>query len=228
MTETVSAPPSQSQFSHELQQYLTDLFGAERTQYLATALREPGSNFFLRANTLRITKEALVAKLEEENITATIPNSELDAVAIPIHQADPVPRHRHFVIADKAASENVLLGSHLFFPGVKRTDAFEQGSKVTVVNPRGHIVGSGVAQVASKKMHAQKYGIAVKITDSYYTIPSISELDAYKSGLFYSQALPAMLVAPILDPQPDELIIDFCAAPGGKTTHLAQLLNNQG
>jgi 16S rRNA C967 or C1407 C5-methylase (RsmB/RsmF family) len=85
-----------------------------------------------------------------------------------------------------------------------------------------------VAQLASNKMHSQKYGIAVKITEPYYTIPSISELDTYKAGLFYSQSLPAMLVAPILAPQPDETIIDFCAAPGGKTTHLAQILNNKG
>ena len=228
MIETVSVPPSASQFSLELQQYLSNLFGAERTQRLATALREPGSHFFLRTNTLRITTEALVTKLEEANIQATIPDSELDAVAIPIRPADSVPRYQHLVVADKVASENVLLGSHLFFPGVKRTDTFERGSKVTVVNPRGHIVGSGVAQVASKQMYAKQHGIAVKITEPSYLIPSISELDAYKAGLFCSQSFPAMLVALILDPQLGETVIDFCAAPGGKTTHLAQILNNQG
>ena len=224
----MSEPPSESEFSLELRQYLTDLFGAERTKRLATALCKPGSYFYLRTNTLRITKEALVNKLEEENITTTIPDSELDAVAIPIQPADSVTRYKHLVVADKAASENVLLGSHLFLPGVKRTDTFKQGSKVMVVNPRGHIVGCGVAQVASNKMHSKKYGIAVKITEPYYLVPSISELDAYKAGLFYSQSLPAMLVAPILDPKPQETIIDFCAAPGGKTTHLAQILKNQG
>ena len=228
MTETVIEPPSESDISLELRQYFTDLFGAERTLRLTTALCKPGSHFFLRTNTLRTTKDALVRKLEEENITATIPDSELDAVGIPIHPAGSVTRYKSLIVADKAASENVLLGSHLFLPGVKHTDTFKQGSKVTVVNPRGHIVGSGLAQVASKKMHSQKYGIAVKITEPYYTIPTISELDAYKAGLFYSQSLPAMLVAPILNPQPDETIIDFCAAPGGKTTHLAQILNNQG
>jgi 16S rRNA C967 or C1407 C5-methylase (RsmB/RsmF family) len=227
VTKIATQPPCESQFRPELQQYLIDLFGAPRAARLAKALREPGASFFLRTNTLRITADALVTKLEEENISATIPHPELDAIAIPIQPAGPVPRHKHLVVADKVASENVLLGSHLFFPGVKRTDNFEKGSQVTVVNPRGHIVGGGIAQVASKKMPAQKHGIAVKITEAYYTLPSISELDTYKRGLFYSQALPAMFVAPILDPQPDETIIDFCAAPGGKTTHLAQLLNNE-
>jgi predicted ribosome-associated RNA-binding protein Tma20 len=170
----VIEPPSESQFSPELQQYLTKLFSAERTRLLATALREPGSHFFLRTNTLRITNEALVAKLNKENVTATIPHAELDAVAIPIQPAGPIPRYKNLVVADKAASENVLLGSHLFFPGVKRTNRFNKEAKVTVVNPHGYIVGSGIAQVASKKMHTQKHGIAVKITDTHYTVPSLS------------------------------------------------------
>jgi 16S rRNA (cytosine967-C5)-methyltransferase len=36
------------------------------------------------------------------------------------------------------------------------------------------------------------------------------------------------LVGHILDPRPGEKVLDACAAPGGKTTHLAQLMNNRG
>jgi 16S rRNA (cytosine967-C5)-methyltransferase len=37
-----------------------------------------------------------------------------------------------------------------------------------------------------------------------------------------------MLVARLLEPRPGETVVDACAAPGTKTTHLAQLMNNHG
>ena len=37
-----------------------------------------------------------------------------------------------------------------------------------------------------------------------------------------------MLDADVLAPKPGDLVLDFCAAPGGKTTHLAQKMENKG
>ena len=37
-----------------------------------------------------------------------------------------------------------------------------------------------------------------------------------------------MLVAHVVDPQPNELILDVCSAPGGKTTHMVALMDNRG
>jgi len=47
-------------------------------------------------------------------------------------------------------------------------------------------------------------------------------------GYFYIQDEASMLVAHLLAPEPGMVIADLCAAPGGKTTHLAQLMNNRG
>ena len=47
-------------------------------------------------------------------------------------------------------------------------------------------------------------------------------------GFYYVQGVPSMTTVEVLDPQPDETILDLAAAPGGKTTHIAQKMQNSG
>jgi 16S rRNA (cytosine967-C5)-methyltransferase len=50
----------------------------------------------------------------------------------------------------------------------------------------------------------------------------------WEQGLFMPQSRAAMAVSRALDPQPGERVLDLCAAPGGKTTHLAALMQDRG
>jgi 16S rRNA (cytosine967-C5)-methyltransferase len=50
----------------------------------------------------------------------------------------------------------------------------------------------------------------------------------WEAGRFMPQSRAAMAVARLLGPQPGERVLDLCAAPGAKTTHLAALMNNEG
>jgi 16S rRNA (cytosine967-C5)-methyltransferase len=50
----------------------------------------------------------------------------------------------------------------------------------------------------------------------------------FAAGAFQPQSRASMLVAPALDPQPGERVLDLCAAPGGKTTHLAARMGDRG
>ncbi|MBD3754769.1 MAG: 16S rRNA (cytosine(967)-C(5))-methyltransferase RsmB [Gammaproteobacteria bacterium] len=55
----------------------------------------------------------------------------------------------------------------------------------------------------------------------------ISQLPGFDEGAFSVQDPAAQQAATLLDPQPQERILDACAAPGGKTTHLLELSDNQ-
>jgi len=53
-------------------------------------------------------------------------------------------------------------------------------------------------------------------------------ISGYKDGLFSLQDEASAFVSIVVDPQPGETVVDLCAAPGSKTMHLAELMNNYG
>ncbi|KXZ39254.1 NOL1/NOP2/sun family putative RNA methylase [Alkalithermobacter thermoalcaliphilus JW-YL-7 = DSM 7308] len=50
----------------------------------------------------------------------------------------------------------------------------------------------------------------------------------HEAGLYYIQEPSAMAVGEIISPNPGEKVLDLCAAPGGKTTHIASKMNQEG
>ena len=57
---------------------------------------------------------------------------------------------------------------------------------------------------------------------------AIQQLPGFAEGWWTVQDSSAQMVSHLLDPQPGETVIDSCAAPGGKTTHIAELMQDQG
>lgn len=60
------------------------------------------------------------------------------------------------------------------------------------------------------------------------SLPSLDDLVEGFGPDIYIQDESSMLDAAVLDPQPGERVLDLCSAPGGKTTHLAQKMQDQG
>jgi 16S rRNA (cytosine967-C5)-methyltransferase len=56
----------------------------------------------------------------------------------------------------------------------------------------------------------------------------IEKLPGYVDGMYSVQDEAAAFVTKVLDPKPGEVIIDLCAAPGGKSVHMAELMENRG
>lgn len=68
--------------------------------------------------------------------------------------------------------------------------------------------------------------------ENCYTIKntsfSLASTPEYLHGYFYIQEIASQVPALALNPGPEDLVLDMCAAPGSKTTQLAQLMTNKG
>ena len=73
----------------------------------------------------------------------------------------------------------------------------------------------------NEEMNTQDFLILSKVKN-------IENLQEFKDGFFTIQDLSAGQTAKILDPRPVEMVLDACSAPGGKTTYLAELMENKG
>lgn len=72
--------------------------------------------------------------------------------------------------------------------------------------------------------------ISGKLADDsvLYRSGNIGDTSYFKEGQLAIQDESSQLVAPLLDPQEDDLVLDMCCAPGGKTAHMAALMHNRG
>ncbi|XP_017328460.1 tRNA (cytosine(72)-C(5))-methyltransferase NSUN6 isoform X1 [Ictalurus punctatus] len=137
----------------------------------------------------------------------------------------------------------VLRGAHVFAPGVLSAPKFmKAGDAVSVFSDvegrctRGAkeflgkkvFLGNGVCVMNRSDIFCAEgpvRGVAIRMVDALYQSPSF---DGVLPNEVFLQNLPSVVVGHVLGPRPGERILDMCAAPGGKTTHIAALMADQG
>jgi 16S rRNA (cytosine967-C5)-methyltransferase len=58
--------------------------------------------------------------------------------------------------------------------------------------------------------------------------PSLSTDPLFREGFYFVQDEASQIISHLINPQPGERVLDTCAAPGGKSTHMAQLMEDRG
>jgi len=84
------------------------------------------------------------------------------------------------------------------------------------------------------KSRLEKKGVSLEtipfISNAFYYKArfSLGSTPEYLMGYYYLQEAASMLPAVVLGPQPGEVVLDMCAAPGSKTTQICELMRNEG
>ncbi|XP_042560273.1 tRNA (cytosine(72)-C(5))-methyltransferase NSUN6 [Clupea harengus] len=231
---------------------------AEREfEALLSSLSHPPSFTCVRVNTHLAPRRHIQHTLQEE-LTGQQPcgrhGEDVSLVPLPHPQLPDVlllpiigPR-RVCVLASEVlvgaqCGSAVLRGAHVFAPGMlSAPKTLQVGDVVSVFSDvesrctRGAksfegqkvFLGNGVCEMSRSDVFCSGgplRGVAVRMTDRLYTTPCF---DRVLPHLVFLQNLPSVLVSHVLGPRPGECVLDMCAAPGGKTTHIATLMGNKG
>ncbi|XP_062620430.1 tRNA (cytosine(72)-C(5))-methyltransferase NSUN6-like [Saccostrea cucullata] len=222
---------------------------------LMETLASPPMYTTLRLNTLKLSREE-IKDIISEDLRMVYKNRNWDPPQIFLHPSledvlvienrgpKQLKQMEKEVVIDHNCGMAVLRGADIFVQGIIGAPAnMMSGDMVSVyidldgkclkgdMQPMGGSkfhVGNGVAQFSRDNIFKTKptpSGVGILMSEPLYEAPCLSDL---RPDLILAQNLPSIICTHVLDPQPGERILDMCAAPGGKTTHIASKMKNKG
>ncbi|KAL2761431.1 tRNA (cytosine(72)-C(5))-methyltransferase NSUN6 isoform 1 [Daubentonia madagascariensis] len=226
---------------------------AERKfETLLSHLSHPPSFTTVRVNTnltsVQHVKNLLLEELQKQFNGLSVPilqHPDLqDVLLIPvIGPRKNIKKQQCEAIVGAQCGNAVLRGAHVYVPGIVSASKFmKSGDVISVYSDiKGKckkgakefdgtkvFLGNGISELSRKEIFSglpELKGIGIRMTEPVYLSPSF---DSVLPSYLFLQNLPSALVTHVLNPQPGEKILDLCAAPGGKTTHIAALMHDQG
>jgi len=217
----------EARYSSDVIEIAGEVFGDE-AQAALEALAKPPDTYYVRCNTLKISPQELAAELGDQGLRVEQNTVLPEALGIPIGGPFEVSTIGKKVIVDKKTAESSLQGANVYAPGIIDCNAMRPGDQVSIFSEWGEIIASGKAMLSANEVLTFRKGMAVRVDSSRYKGPKVRELREFSLGLLYPQSLAAMVTSRVLDPKPNETVVDMNCAPGGKLTHLSQLMQNSG
>ncbi|XP_049482835.1 tRNA (cytosine(72)-C(5))-methyltransferase NSUN6 isoform X2 [Panthera uncia] len=200
-----------------------------RFETLLNHLSHPPSFTTVRVNThlasVQHVKNLLLDELRKQFNGLSVPilqHPDLqDVLLIPIiGPRRNIKKQQCEAVVGAQCGNAVLRGAHVYVPGIVSASKFMKAGDVISV----YSDIKGKCKKGAKEFDGTKVFLGNGISE-------LSRKEIF-NGLpelkYVVKNLPSAVVTHVLDPQPGEKILDLCAAPGGKTTHIAALMHDQG
>jgi 16S rRNA C967 or C1407 C5-methylase (RsmB/RsmF family) len=205
-----------------LKKIFQETFGSNFEDVLLS-LTKPPKKYYLRVNTTKISVKELIKRIQEEEIEVKQDEIIEEAVYIEGYKENGLINHYKYVVAKLDAAESTAVGADLYRAGVLSIKNANKDNLVNVVTQDYAIASEGVLVIEPKDLNNIQRGLVVKNIKPKFKLPSIRSLKAFNEGLIYPQTYPSILTVKELEPKENETILDMCAAPGGKLSHIISL-----
>jgi len=251
MSENDSSPI----ISSNVIEALLNIYTTSNEQHLLRVLSTSPSTSVVRVNPthedFNNAQHILQKHLDETPRGATFrvsPHHLLnDVMIVSTNEKSPsvdLTRNEKDVIVDTNCGSALLRGADVFAPGVLAAHPCMLANDLVSVyvdlegkcrrgltkkfTGRKYFVGNGVALFSRQQLfedNASVKGTGIRMVACRSHHPTFSTLP---TSLFFPQNLPSTVVAHVMSPCEGDTVLDMCAAPGGKTTHIASLMGNCG